>query len=839
MGISRVGDIIAILSGLKLRINKMKSLISKETRSRINKYLDTQVVKNTTPSILKKKSKSAMSTKAASPKRVEQMNSASLLRDMLIEGRRIEKEGYGTEEGNHSNEELLEEHRDVDGATTDYDENMIDLHLEEVVTSEMEAARIEHMGAENTEAGQGHVMEATDNMGLGYFMEEIVTDTEPKKKDQVISLYSVDCIRSDMPSTSGMVTPQKKRVRKKRERHFDIMISQSKEAEDLRYDIGRSLLSLKNSRVNSEGGEPPKRILGVNYKKRREAARLKHRSKLPVIWSSTRTHDDNTISFRRRDPSPKTELERLSKIRSIRGISAKEAQSLLGRRETRNAVYSIATSPESSNDTIEHSYQKGKNKMAADSTYSPQESMASSPDCDDDSDNDMDGVILEMDGEEMEEDEEDSDYKTHMDLYSQSGRIFTLPTLDMKNLSKYQYRDIIPVLLKLTTKCDKIKPAWWPHGMIWCVKRNIYDQPNISLEALYKVVKSCYSYYNQTSSLLNEPTFESLEDLDQKQFKKTPHSPVSLYKANIKGVRPAEATGTPYQPPSDETVSTSTPDSGLEPMFKCTFCEDYFTKDDLKIHVKKHSGDKPYKCNYCDKSFSGKGPLQSHMRIHQRIQQFKCDICEATFEEKHRLNRHIRLHCKDVEYRCVFCDQVFEEDEHLQTHLRIHAGEKPYKCELCSKTFSYSSNYKVHMRLHTGDKPYKCTQCNARFRQLHGLKAHMTSHTGVKPFRCGLCDKQFQYKRSLQLHFKLHAAIFEIEQMHAQDIPGRCDNCKMLFTAKMDMLRRVRISSTSALPYGCRECNMSFLKAEELKTHFRIHAKESTLGCEKCKDLQE
>ena len=107
-----------------------------------------------------------------------------------------------------------------------------------------------------------------------------------------------------------------------------------------------------------------------------------------------------------------------------------------------------------------------------------------------------------------------------------------------------------------------------------------------------------------------------------------------------------------------------------------------------------------------------------------------------------------------------------------------------------------------------------------------------------QPFRCGICDKQFLHKRSLQFHLRIHSADCEIEKMHAEDIPGRCDACKTLFTAKMDLLRRIKIHSGDR-PYGCRECGKCFLDAGALKTHFRQHAKESTKGCLICGKEEE
>ena len=42
-------------------------------------------------------------------------------------------------------------------------------------------------------------------------------------------------------------------------------------------------------------------------------------------------------------------------------------------------------------------------------------------------------------------------------------------------------------------------------------------------------------------------------------------------------------------------------------------------KDELTRHLRKHSGDKPYKCLECEKSFSRSDHLQLHSKRHAQL----------------------------------------------------------------------------------------------------------------------------------------------------------------------------------------------------------------------------
>ncbi|XP_067658575.1 uncharacterized protein [Haliotis asinina] len=170
---------------------------------------------------------------------------------------------------------------------------------------------------------------------------------------------------------------------------------------------------------------------------------------------------------------------------------------------------------------------------------------------------------------------------------------------------------------------------------------------------------------------------------------------------------------------------------------KCDICGKVFKHKRYIIgHRKRHFGTKKFKCSECGKAFYEKCTLKAHEQIHkepsEREYRFVCPFCGNRYSSKSNFNDHLNKHTGEKPYKCTHCDKSFGFRSQLAQHrIFAHSTDRPFKCKECNKSFKMASKLQQHMIGHTGTSKHMCERCNQAYCTSASLRIHQQKCRGT------------------------------------------------------------------------------------------------------------
>lgn len=168
---------------------------------------------------------------------------------------------------------------------------------------------------------------------------------------------------------------------------------------------------------------------------------------------------------------------------------------------------------------------------------------------------------------------------------------------------------------------------------------------------------------------------------------------------------------------------------------ECEYCHKILSSRlSIPNHYKIHTGFNIV-CEHCGKKFISRRILLMHCRARHGYEKTdKCRFCDYKAANADQVKIHERIHTGEKPFVCKDCGAAFIRSSTYKQHIATHLTEKNVQCDQCPARFKSVTLMKIHKNKHKPNQyVFKCRICNNSFVRRRNVTRHLERIHKMKP----------------------------------------------------------------------------------------------------------